>query len=358
MKLLTIANMYPSAKDPTYGTFVRTTADGLQSLDNEDRHGKVVISGRRYSKVAKIAAYAKFYTIATWKLLFGRYDCLYVHTLTFPTPAVLTALFVRRKVRPVVHVHGNDLLSEVFLKKTLRRMASPIIRRARYIIVPSNYFRTLFMSRYPSVPAERVIVSASGGVGENFFAERARMRGKIVTIGYVSRIDEGKGWDTYLKAFAILKEKGIEVRGIMAGTGVQTAEMLAMKCRLGLDGVVDYRGAVAPDKLPAMYGEMDLFAFPTRSDESLGLVGLEALAGGVPVIASDIGGPAEYVIDGANGEKTVPGSAESLAESIEKMMGMTGEEYSAMSGRAIESVRPYLSGNVMAGLWGILSSEQ
>lgn len=359
MKLLTIANMYPSAKDPTYGTFVKTTVEGLQSLDKDDRHGKVVISGRRHTKAAKIAAYAKFYTQATLKMLFGRYDCLYVHTLTFPTPAVLPALSVRRKLRPVVHVHGNDLLSEVFLKKMLRRMAAPIINRARYIIVPSNYFRTLFISRYPSFPLERVIVSASGGVGEEFFADRARKPGENVTIGFVSRIDEGKGWDTYLKALSILKEKGADVRGIMAGTGAQTAEMLAMKRSLGLDEVVDYRGAVAHDMLPATYGEMDFFAFPTtRSDESLGLVGLEALAGGVPVIASDIGGPAEYIIDGVNGKKTMPGSAESLADAIETMKGMRGEEYSAMSGRAIESARPYMSGNVMAGLWKLLSRKK
>ena len=63
---------------------------------------------------------------------------------------------------------------------------------------------------------------------------------------------------------------------------------------------------------------MDLFVFPTQLEESLGLVGLEAMACGVPVIGSCIGGLTDYIEEGTNGFFFEPGNVQSLVDSILK----------------------------------------
>ena len=75
------------------------------------------------------------------------------------------------------------------------------------------------------------------------------------------------------------------------------------------------------EKLPEIYSSLDAFAFPTqRAGESLGLVGLEAMACGVPVICSDFAAPADYVVEGVNGFQFAVGDPQAMAEAIQRCM--------------------------------------
>ncbi len=105
--------------------------------------------------------------------------------------------------------------------------------------------------------------------------------------GYVSRIDEGKGWDIYLESLKILKDRFPQknLKGLMVGDGAQRDDMLARLREYSLEDVVEYVGLKPQGELPRYFSRMDVFVFPTIRSESLGLVGLEAMAcGGVPVI--------------------------------------------------------------------------
>lgn len=84
--------------------------------------------------------------------------------------------------------------------------------------------------------------------------------------------------------------------------------------------------SVAHDELPNYYQSFDLFVFPTRLEESLGLVGIVPMASGVPVIASRIGGVQDYLINGKNGFFFVPGSAEDLADKIALYLNLPKQE--------------------------------
>lgn len=358
MNILVVSNMYPSDKDKLYGTFVRNFVEGLSELDSDGSLSLVVIRGRRRSMLAKIAAYVKFYSDLTSRLLFCRYDLVYIHTITFPILPVLFASIFRR-LPLVFNVHGDDVLPATRLKKMLKRLAAGILPEARMVVAPSDYFKDVVLREFPELSGDRLFVSPSGGVNDRFFVKKkSGFSGTCpVRLGYVSRIDEGKGWDTFLRAVSILTKRDVECSGVMAGRGAQTAALHEMIDRLGIDDRVTYLGGVEQHALPDLYSSFDLLVFPTgREAESLGLVGIEAMAAGTPVIAGNVGGPASYIAEGENGYLFSPGDSDELVERIESYIRLTPSEKSAMSDAAKATASGYRSGIVHLQMYEKLKS--
>lgn len=117
---------------------------------------------------------------------------------------------------------------------------------------------------------------------------------------------------------------------------------------------VEYVGPVAYEELNQYYSKMDLFVFPTLLRESLGLVGLEAMAASVPVIASKIGGITDYLKDGYNGFYFNPGDSDDLADKIQKFIELSDGDKKTMSYHARETAENYQSNMVSTSLFNIL----
>jgi glycosyltransferase involved in cell wall biosynthesis len=117
-----------------------------------------------------------------------------------------------------------------------------------------------------------------------------------------------KGQDVAVAAAALLAQTMPQAKMILAGDGPLLNEL-----RKGAPDNVTFPGFVA-DR-PAFFAALDLFIMPSRS-EAWGLAALEAMANGVPVIASDIGGLREMVGDGSPGFLVPPGDASALARQI------------------------------------------
>lgn len=115
---------------------------------------------------------------------------------------------------------------------------------------------------------------------------------------YVGRLDERKGIDTAIAALAELPaETTLTVLG--SGDDRYRAELRDLCARLGLADRVDFE--LRPrDELAAAYAEADALLFPVRWAEPWGLVPLEAMAVGTPVVATGTGGSAEYLRDREN----------------------------------------------------------
>lgn len=115
---------------------------------------------------------------------------------------------------------------------------------------------------------------------------------------YVGRIDERKGIDAAIEALVHLPD---QARLTVLGSGDErvTAQLRDLCARLALEDRVEF--AVRPrDELPAAYAEADALLFPARWEEPWGLVPLEAMAVGTPVVATGTGGSAEYLRDREN----------------------------------------------------------
>lgn len=132
-----------------------------------------------------------------------------------------------------------------------------------------------------------------------------------------------KGQDILIKAIGICVARGLDVRCDFVGDPPEAdADMVPSLTQLAIASGVPDRIRFLCDRIdiPALLGDADIFVLPSRY-EGFGLVLLEAMAAGVPVIAADVDGPAELLVDGSNGIKFKAGSAEDLAGKIIALAG-------------------------------------
>jgi len=137
--------------------------------------------------------------------------------------------------------------------------------------------------------------------------------GKL-NILFVSRLDERKGVRYLLKAYKILKEQCYESRLIIVGPGKDRRYKDWVRAH-NLKDVV-FAGYTSYNELPRYYRTADIFCIPAVGRESFGIVLLEAMAAGKPIVASNIDGYANVIKDGVNGLLVPPKRAEELAEAL------------------------------------------
>lgn len=131
-------------------------------------------------------------------------------------------------------------------------------------------------------------------------------------VGSVGRLVPIKDYLTLLKAAAKLKESGIDVRVLLVGSGPERAK-LQKAASDWLDGRVLFAGD--SDRIPEMLNTMDTFVLPSLGEGMSNTV-LEAMASGLPVIATKVGGNPEIVDDGRTGWLFTPGDVQWLADKL------------------------------------------
>lgn len=135
------------------------------------------------------------------------------------------------------------------------------------------------------------------------------------SILYLGRISENKGWRYFVRALGRLPA---HVRGTLVGNvsgdrrRIVEDEATSAGCRDRLD----IREWATEEEIVQLLRGTSVLVFPSLWDETLGIVGLEALSQGVPVVASDVGGVREWLHDGETGWLVPPGDAAMLAERI------------------------------------------
>jgi len=135
---------------------------------------------------------------------------------------------------------------------------------------------------------------------------------------FVGRLDERKGFPTAVAAFARLAADRSEVRLIVAGDGPDrgAADGLDPEIR----DRVTFLGNVANRDLPPIHAACDLYLGTSVGGESFGVVLLESLAAGLPVVASDIPGYGEVVRDGVDALLVPPRDPEALAAAAARVL--------------------------------------
>ncbi len=186
-------------------------------------------------------------------------------------------------------------------------------------------------------PAEKVC-TIPPGVDLDLFrpGDRAACRTELglapdePVILFVGRIDPIKGIDTLLEAMAILaadstieaKPTLLLVGGDLDASGAPTGPLAAVAdaaCAAGIDRFIRFAGSQPQDRLPRFYTAADVVAVPSRY-ESFGLVAVEALACGAPVVASRAGGLKFTIDEGVGGLLVPPQSASTLASALRAVL--------------------------------------
>jgi glycogen synthase len=155
---------------------------------------------------------------------------------------------------------------------------------------------------------------------------------------YCGRIDPRKGIETAIRALAALPEAAtLRIHG--DGDARHRTELAALAQALGLAERVSF-DAGAPEAVVAAYAACDVLVFPVTWREPWGLVPLEAMAVGRPVVATDAGGgPAEYLRDGENCLQYPPGDAPRLAQAIRQLADDPGLRARLVRGGALTAAR-------------------
>jgi glycogen(starch) synthase len=182
---------------------------------------------------------------------------------------------------------------------------------ARWIFV-SAYLRERAVASGLEVGGAEV---AHGGIDAAAFEPAAERDwdGSLLCLG---RIDPRKGVETAVRALAELPE--CTLRCVGSGDGGHLAELRALAATLGVDRRVRFE-AVARDQVASAFAVADALAFCVSWPEPFGLVPLEAMAVGTPVIATGTGGSGEYLRDGDNCLLIAPGDPAALAAAVRRL---------------------------------------
>jgi colanic acid/amylovoran biosynthesis glycosyltransferase len=146
--------------------------------------------------------------------------------------------------------------------------------------------------------------------------ERGPAEPSIVGIGRLTWV---KGWPWALEALAIVRRGVPDARLVVLGEGEDRQQLEFTIRDLGLEGAVELRGQVGHEEVASVLGSASLL-LSTSLSEGISNAVLEAMARGLPVVSTDVGGMAEVVEDGVNGFLVPPRSPAVTAERVVRLM--------------------------------------
>jgi len=245
----------------------------------------------------------------------------------------------------VIHSeHGYEV--DMFAGLPMRRR---LFRRAAYAIADAIFAVTRelrdFHARQAWIRPERMGVTYNGVDTQRFAPcreSRIAMRKELglaeesFVVGAVGRLVPIKDHQTLLKAVALLSGSGIDVRVLLVGSGPER-EKLQSQATYALEGRVCFVGDSS--RVPEMLNAMDVFVLPSLG-EGMSNTLLEAMACGLPVLATNVGGNAEIIENNLNGCLFTPGDAEWLADRLKLLArdpALIHQLGTAARNRAIES---------------------
>jgi glycosyltransferase involved in cell wall biosynthesis len=204
-----------------------------------------------------------------------------------------------------------------------RKIEQRMLSRAQRVIVLSDFMRRRVADCH-LVPRDRILLFPAG-VDTQFFSPAMDYRSARAALGLaredfvlftVRNLVPRMGLKSLLDAMPILRKEIPQIRLLIGGSGPLRAELEAQVKSLALGDCVRLLGFVPEAQLPAHYRAADLFVLPTAQIEGFGLVTIEALASGTPVVGTPIGATSE-ILGGLDASLLTRGAdAESLAAGI------------------------------------------
>jgi glycosyltransferase involved in cell wall biosynthesis len=219
----------------------------------------------------------------------------------------------------IVSVWGTDVLEAPELTPLHRWLTRHALARAGAITATGL---RLAEATLPYVPEGKPVTVIPYGVDLDRFtpAPHHDRGGTRVTIGAASRLSPEKGFEYLLRAVAMLRERGVVLDVLLAGDGPSRPALERLTDELALRERVEFLGEVPHDSVPAVLRRLDIFAMPSTW-EGFGVSALEASAMELPVVASDIHGIPDVVLDRETGLLVPPADAGALADAIAQLAG-------------------------------------
>ncbi len=243
-----------------------------------------------------------------------KFDIIHVH---WPFPLGIAGYFGAKvsQGKLVLKFYSAELVFALKGPFLFKKILKSIIKKADLIVANSTYTKNLLQSYYPEIQAEvipegfSVVPKMSKKKEENF-----------KRILFVGRLVERKGVEYLIRAIPLVAEE-LEVKLDIVGDGELAPELRELSVRLGVKNRVNFAGRVNEELLERYYQNCNLFVLPAIVDrkgdtEGLGMVLVEALSYGKPVIASAVGGIVDIVEDQKTGLLVPEKDEKALAQAI------------------------------------------
>jgi len=242
-------------------------------------------------------------------------DHLHAHWATHPA---LAAWAVRELtgIPFSFTAHAHDLYVD-------RAMLREKVAAASFVVTISEFNRRL-LEQVCGPAARGKVQVIRCGVDLGAFALAARIAPEVPTFACVASLRPYKGHGVLLDAVTLLKARGVALRVVLVGAGELRAQLAARIARDGLGDVVELRGALAHEEIPAVLARATAMVLPsvTADDgqmEGIPVALMEAMAAGVPVVASRLSGIPELVRDGEGGLLVPERDPAALADAMERL---------------------------------------
>lgn len=200
--------------------------------------------------------------------------------------------------KPVLKKGAVRLNGRIAVSEPAKQFANKYFR-GDYTVIPNGVHYLHF-----STPAPRPTVYKEDAFNIFFVGRMAEKR---------------KGLKYLLGAYSRLKWQYPKLRLIVGGSGVPDRDSYRMMGERGIEDVI-FVGPVSDDDLPGYYQHADVFCAPNTGKESFGMIVVEAMAAGTPVVAADIPGFRAVMQDGTQGLLVEPKSELAIAEAMERMI--------------------------------------
>ena len=225
--------------------------------------------------------------LAVWRAA-GRHDVVHVHSALAPSITVLRAGLLSLAARSrgcavIVHAHGGKL--DAWLRQ---RGASAVLRTA---MRPASRVVAVWaagLSRLTEVLDESRVLLIRNGVDVDRFTPGKSARPGPPNLLYVGLLTERKGVLDLLEASDRLRERGLDHNLLLLGGTPDEGSEAAVAVVSAAAGRARLLGTVPPAQMPAVYADADVFCLPSWW-EAMPLSILEAMAAGLPVVATEVG---------------------------------------------------------------------
>ena len=233
-------------------------------------------------------------------------DVLHLHEPLIPS---LSLLALRTSKVPAVgtfHASKEGSFAYQMASPVLRRAAARLAVRTAVSDAARDLISEYFPGEYRLTP---------NGVEVARFADAVPLdlpAGKKVL--FLGRLERRKGLEVLIQAMTRLRDLDVEL--MVAGTGPADRTARSLASRLGISAT--FVGRLGEDELPRMYRSVDAYCAPGMGGESFGIVLIEAMAAGTPVVCSDLSGYRS--VAGSSARLVPPGDAGALADALRSVL--------------------------------------